>query len=225
MILIHENLSREAEYSANSLERVYPLKVTIREENLDGLLIPIPEFDGFLDSPKKLKEKFSWAKKKAVMILTGRDLYGWRKNKDEDWVFGNNEDGFNIISTARLKKEDSSPSSQLEVPFEKYIRRLESIVIHEVGHDLIGPQSKHFVDTYLINARGKSQDLGEHCPNNRCVMYQSIDIKSPSPEIEYMMIGKEKRFDGGLDEALEIMYNNWFCDLCRSAIKMDERYL
>lgn len=229
MIIFHENMELEAKRVAKSLKDVYDVPVKNSFQSLDGLLVPIPDFNGYSGkSLKKLKARLPEVEKKAALILTKRDLYWETNNQEEDWVWGCGEDGTSIslISVARLRGKDSKPSDKLKVPLSQYLSRLESIAIHEVGHDFLDQQAKHFVDTKGVNARtGYIEELGVHCPDNKCVMYQSIDIKSPPPEEYYMLFGNAKRYDGGLDDALKIMHPDWFCELCKRELKTPEKYL
>lgn len=225
MILVHENLPEEAAKIAEALKEVYGINSEVLEKDFEGVFKPIPEFDGYLCSLRNFRKILSIPNGKAILAVTPRDLYAEDESKDDDWVFGSCLPiaNISIASTARMKREDSEPSKTLEIPKELYYKRLLTLAIHEIGHDVV--QAGHFQPVYYVNARtGHDLRLGPHCTDPRCAMYEIIDIKAPNPEDEYMLLGDEKRFDAGLDDVIERMHPDWFCDRCKGSIIVNGKY-
>ena len=225
MKLIHENLLIEAFEIAQALKKVYGIDSEIIEKDFKGVFKPLPEFDGYLCDLRNFREKLNIPNGKAVFAMTSRDLYAEDESKDDDWVFGSclRIENISIASTARLKRFNSEPSGTLKVPYKLYLKRLLTLAIHEIGHDVV--QAEHFQPAYYVNAEtGHELRLGPHCTDPGCVMYEIIDIRAPKPEVEYMLLGKEKRFDAGLDDVIERMHPDWFCDKCKTSVVVDERY-
>jgi len=55
-------------------------------------------------------------------------------------------------------------------------------------------------------------------------MYEVVDIKTPPRKEGYLLIGKQKRYDAGLDDHIERLGRDIFCDDCRKAIIISEKY-
>ena len=116
-----------------------------------------------------------------------------------------------VVSTARLKGKES-------VSQEHYLRRVELIAVHEVGHDLI--QASHYRNTTWVNTgTGYRFSLGPHCTDNQCGMYEIVDIKAPPASEGYLRLGRERRYDAGLDDVLERMHPDFLCGRCSSSIE------
>lgn len=232
MIILHENMQEEAENTANVLKQIYGLESKLMNENLDRLFkeLVIPEFNGYSPGNWNIIN-YANSLGKAVLILTPRDLYADNKSKEDDWVFGSmwtpeslkREQCVGIVSSARMKRDDNQASSEIQVPKPLYLKRLATTGVHEIGHDVVN--SPHLKQAALVNAQtGYSLPLGPHCDDNGCVMYEIIDIKTPSKEDSYLLLGDEKRFDAGLDELIARMHPNWLCDRCRQHIVIDDKY-
>jgi predicted Zn-dependent protease len=232
MLILHEDMPSEARGVAEAVEKAYGIPSTIIAKHLDNVFIPIEKFHGYFPfSFSMLRFCESMAKGKYTMILTPRDLYAGDESQDDDWVLGGTCSGksngidshVGIVSGARMKREDSKPSSNLTVPLEKYSKRLQTTAVHEIGHDVV--RSPHLVEAKLVNSRsGHELELGKHCTDNKCLMYEVIDIKTPKPEDSYLLLGNEKRFDAGLDEAIARMYPDFFCKRCRDSLVIDDKY-
>ncbi len=83
MLILHENLDSEAEIVAKTLKDVYHIPVNVSSKNLEGLLVPNFNLNGYSgQSLEKLKEKYPEVNEKAALILTPRDLY-WEDNENE----------------------------------------------------------------------------------------------------------------------------------------------
>jgi predicted Zn-dependent protease len=224
MIILHENLRDEAFHTAKAVHRCYNIPLKIMNADLSEIFKPIPQFNGYLESVDSLYDMLTVNfPNDAVMVLTGRDLYTGDKSRDDEWIFGYSIGDFQIVSTASMKCEDNSPSDTLEVPLERFLKRFTSMAIHELGHSLV--KAEHYKPTSWVNINnGLIQPLGKHCTDNTCVMYEVIDIKTPPRTEGYLLLGDEKRFDAGLDEHIERMRKDWFCDDCRNAITITDKY-
>lgn len=227
MRILHEGLPEEASVVAQALKDVFGIETDISEDSFDGVFAPIPEFDGFDYSYYEVISAISSrginASKQAVLVLTPRDLYMDKQSKDDDWIFGYAIRGLSLVTNARMKRYDNSPSDSLEVPPELYHKRIAVLAVHEVGHD-VAKAPHHKFASWVNSKTGHSLNLGPHCTDNGCAMYEIVDIKAPPESEGYMLLGEEKRYDAGLDDVLERLKPGWFCGQCRSAIRIDEKY-
>ena len=223
-------MQEESEETARALKEVYGLESKLIDGNLKGLLPAIPEFNGYAPLSWKLIETVG-SFGDAVLILTPRDLYADNKSKEDDWVFGSayngnelgKELGVSIVSNARMKRKDNQPSWIIEVPKPLYLKRISTTGVHEMGHDVV--KSAHLKEAKLVNAKTRYElPLGPHCDDNRCVMYEIIDITAPLKEESYLLLGDEKRFDAGLDETIARMHPNWLCQRCKQSVVIDGKY-
>lgn len=224
MRIFHESTPEEAEFISNELYKAYKINNEIINVDLGDFFVPSPSFAGFkFDYDKFTKSpKFSWNKK--CLILTQRDLYAQFNSQEDDWVFGCCYYGaFMTASGARMKGNGNAPLNHLEVPKEKYLARLSALSIHEVGHGAVN--ARHFQEATWVNAKtGYKLPLGPHCTDNRCVMYEIIDIRAPQKAEGFMQLGSVIKTDAGLDEVLDRIYPNLFCDKCKTSISVDESY-
>lgn len=209
MLIVHEGLEREAKRIRRELLRVFDIPVEIEELDLEGVFPSVKK--GFFWSPSA---RFLMQDSRARLILTSRDLY-WSENPSEDdWVFGVSylPSAVCSVSTARLEQNRRG-----------YLDRLCSIAVHEAGHSVV--RGRHLRNAYYVNAQsGKKFFMGPHCHDSRCVLYPSIDMRAPSSDESYLRFGKDKRFDGGLDELVKRRYPDWFCKKCKDSVVLDERY-
>lgn len=85
----------------------------------------------------------------------------------------------------------------MKISKSKYKKRLEFIVVHELGHYLVKNQ-RHYKNAIYQNLETKHKvNMGMHCPNNKCVMFRILDLKS-------------------LDKNIKTNYKNFFCVKCLS---------
>lgn len=224
MIILHENLGYEASKIAEAIKKVYGINSEIKDVNLDGVFKPIPEFDGYWHSSKNITDTTDDNfKGKAILLITDRNLYFGNKSKEDDWIFGYCSGNLSVISVARMKRPDSRPSNILKIPTNLYLKRITALALHEIGHDVV--KAKHFKPAIWVNAiTGHTLHLGQHCTDNNCVMYEIVDIKAPPKEEGYMQLGNEKHYDAGLDDVLERINPDWFCQRCLASIHIDDRY-
>lgn len=213
MIILHDNLPIESIRISNTLTNVYGFENEIIDIKLSKFFIPIEH--GFLfDFSRKFRYN------KNVLVVTQRDLYADDKS-EENWVFGTTDENIAIVSTTRLKRNDGKKSNRLCVNKEKYLRRLEYIAVHEIGHSVV--KSNKFEETTCVNAEtGNALECGPHCPNNNCAMYLSIDIESSDKE--YTIVGGIRKYDAGIDYILDRIQDNWLCDSCQGHVKLGKRY-
>ncbi len=223
MIIVHEGLAKEAERVAQRVREVYGFDSNLADRDLSPAFARIPEFDGFWSSDYQLKNFLVDYDSKKVLVITPRDIYANNVSQNDDWIFGYCSENLKLASTARMKRFDNKPSATLVVPEEQYLKRLEMLAIHEIGHDAV--KAPHFQLAVWVNEQiGHELWLGYHCTDNTCVMYEIVDIKAPPKEEGYMRLGTEKRYDAGLDDALERLNPQWFCDRCKQSIIIDESY-
>ena len=216
MIIIHENLESEARIIAQKIKEVLGFPIQISKFNLSEILIPIEEFQGYL-IPNKETMHHSLDSNKRFLLLTEKDIYYAKNSKEDDWIFAYEYDELNetpiIISTARLKQN----------PVANFQKRLEMLAIHEIGHDVV--KGKHLQEAFWVNQQtGYRLKLGLHCPDNSCVLYEMTDIKTPTPEIGYLEIGGEPRYDSGMDEIIERLQLQFFCGTCTKALVIHSSY-
>ena len=222
MLIIHENLSREAQALDEKIGKVFGFGNTVREVDLRKEFRRMQGTPGFCHYPSGIQEEVPEMCSKKVMLLTGRDLYAGNSEQD-DWIFGFHAGNLMVVSSARMKGPDNKPRDRLEVPEELYLARVVFIGIHEIGHDVV--KARHYLPAVWINATTSHRlEMGPHCTDNSCVMYEVVDIVAPPSEEGYMLLGDKKKFDTGIDEHLKIMRPDYFCELCKPTIEISEAY-
>ncbi len=221
MLIVHENMPREAEYVAQLLQEVYGFASALRNQDLEGIFVPAALFPGHMGSSVQLKDELLTVPDQKVMVLTPRDIYAGIGSQDDDWIFGYCSGDLTLAATARMKRKDNQPSATVEVPTELYLKRVGALAVHEVGHDV--DKAPHFrLATWVNDRTGHELRLGPHCTDNRCVMYEIVDIRAP-PE-GHMRLGDKKCYDAGLDDVIERMHIGWFCPQCKDHIHVPEEY-
>lgn len=221
-------------YLAGELEKLFSLPVRVVNGNLESIAKSTPSRSGiFIPRQKELEEIFPDVATIPTIVLTERDLFDIDPECEQpSWLYGDVNGNVQTTSTRRIRTWDGSPSEEIEVPEDFYLKRILSTVIHEMGHDIV--KGKHFKEALSVNAKtGEEYPLGPHCDDPRCVMYEVIAIRSPDPEDSYMILREElpdgsvrdeKRFDAGNDDQLERMHEDWFCKRCREAIEIGDNY-
>ena len=128
-----------------------------------------------------------------------------------------------VASTARMKRPDNKPSDIVAVSEDLYMKRLEILAVHEVGHNVC--RAPHYQQAKWVNTKkGHEQQLGPHCTDNGCVMYEVVDIKTPPAEEGHLLLGIEKKYDAGLDDVISRLHPTWFCGQCLPHISIDESF-
>ncbi len=217
MIILNENLPREAFGIAKVIKEVYGLGSEIIDGDFKDDFEPIPKFGGYRTSWLGISLKPFQGK--AVLALTQRDLYVSDESQDDDWIFGYSGGNLSVVSTARLRGDTSKPTQAIRVLSELYLRRLNVMAVHEIGHSVV--KGKHFQDaTWVSIQNNRRLPLGLHCTDNTCAMYEVVDLKAPHPGEGYMQLGREKKFDAGLDDLIERMNPQYLCGECRNSIKL-----
>lgn len=223
MIIVHESLTKEAERIAHRFREVYGFDSNLVEMDLTSAFTPVTRFEGFWHFNENIEKFLVEYGGKAVQVLTPRDIYVNDASQNDDWIFGYCLGKLTVCSTARMKRGDNKPSATLEVSEELYLKRLEILAVHEIGHDVV--TAPHFkMATWVNSQTGHELGLGPHCTDNTCVMYEVVDIKAPLREEGYMRLGAQKKYDAGLDDVLGRMNPKWFCDICRPSIKIGKSY-
>lgn|SRR3989338_3093902 len=224
MIIVHEGMPEEASKIGDALKIAYGFDSVAISRDIQSAFISLPEFCGFWGSSSELESELREYAPKKVLVLTARDIYFDNVSKSDDWVLGYNTGNLSVVSTARLKRYDGEPSDVLQVPKDRYIKRLQAMAIHEIGHDVI--KSPKFKIATWVNAQtGHTLWLGPHCTDNTCVMYEIVDIRAPNNNEGYMLLGEEKKFDAGLDDVLGRINPDWLCGECRSHTRIDDSYI
>ncbi len=214
MIIVHENLEREALSVARTLEEAFGVNARVIPSSLENVFLEFPEVGGYHTSDHRvigfLRDVEGIGQKEYAMILTLRDIFSGNQ-KEDDWIIACVLGRFSVVSTARLNAE--AP--------ELYLARINHMAVHEVGHNAV--RAGHFLTAYWVNSEtGHQQSLGPHCDDNRCVMYEVVDLKAPKPEEGYLLLGNERRYDAGLDDMLARRYPDWFCSPCRESLALPE---
>jgi hypothetical protein len=224
MILLHEEMPEEAAHLKDLVEHVFGIPVLVRSDNLDRFFVPLPKVQGYFYLPRRqlLLQHFPAT---AVLVLTPRDLYGGDRSKDDEWVFGANAYSayHSAVATARLMGPDNAPRTSLAIDASLYLRRLSLLTIHELAHDLV--KAPHFQNAFWVNVRnGTSMELGNHCVDHSCAMYEIVDITAPPKDEGYLKLGNDCFYDAGLDEHLQRLHDDWFCQQCRDHIVIVDEY-
>jgi hypothetical protein len=224
MILLHEQMPDDAAHLKHLIEQVFEIPVVVLSDDLDRFFVPLAKVNGYFYVPKKqlLLQEFAMG---AVALLTPRDLYVGDQSKDDEWVFGANTNGaYHIaVSTARLMGPDNAPRTSLAIDRELYLRRLSLLTIHELAHDLV--KGSHLQNAFWVNARnGTSIELGHHCLDHSCVLYEVVDVTAPPKDEGYLQLGSDCFYDAGLDEHLGRLRHDWFCPQCRDHIEIVHEY-
>ena len=197
MIIIHENLPREAERVALRVKEVFGFDNEIISKDLTGAFVPAPNTNGFYSPSNRIQEILSEPKKK-ILIVTSKDLYASGDGKNLDWILGYNWRNIHLTSTARMKGFNNELVATPKVSRERYVLGVETAVLHEIGHSLI--QAQHFREaSKVINPAGYELALGAHCDDKTCVMHESIDLDILRPDL--------------------------LCGRCKSSIKSGDSYI
>jgi len=240
MIILNEHLGQEADEVADKLNETYGFSPWIdckTHDFFDKFLTcvqrPTDLPKGILSTSLELRRKLKdeYGKDKKVLVLTQRDIFDSDNPNhvdfDEDWLFSFSFGKLSMISTARLKRPDNKPSNELQVSEDLYMKRLQALAVGEIGLGFIHNPA-HFKDAIWVNTtKGNRLKLGPSCTNNSCAMYGVVDIKAPHADEGYMLLGKEKRYDAGLDNLLERLGDrpDWLCKRCRDSVKVGKEYL
>ena len=223
MIIVHEDLPDLADEVAETLRNVYGFPTDIFNRNLEGVFTPTKKWKGYLTANSELTTALPEFKDKAILVLIDRDLYLHEDQQEDNWILGYSCGRISAVSIARLKRSDREPSDTLEITHDKFLKRVNHIAIHEIGHDAV--QGDHHELAVFVNAKTNyKMRLGNHCPDSHCVMYEIIDVIKPDETKEYMLIGDKKITDAGLDVVLENAYPDWFCSSCKDSITLDAKY-
>jgi predicted Zn-dependent protease len=223
MILVHNEMNEEAEHLRHSIESVFGIAVRPVTGDTDNFLWPMPEWEGFSALPNipRLDQTFP---RTAVLLLTSRDIFANTNSIDDDWLFGINLGSCITVATARIQGPDARPRFTRSVDKKVYLRRLSLVAMHEVGHELLKTAPHHQETAWINGNTGDRLDLGPHCDDNTCAMYQSVDISAPHPSEGYVEMGERRLFDAGLDDHLTRLRTEWFCTRCSDYLEIPDPY-
>ena len=222
MLIIHENMQKEAEHIAETLRDVYGFESKLSNKNLKKVFQPLPEFNGYWESFSSFLDYLK-NEKRSVFVLTPRDMFFDNVSKEDDWAFGYSGGKLSVLASARLKRPDNKPSDVLCIPEKQYFKRLDQMAVHEVGHDVV--HAKHMEQAIWVSTKNNHKmPLGPHCTDPSCVMYEVVDIKAPPKEEGYMLLGIKKIYNAGLDEIIEKNYPDRFCKKCKKGIIIPDYY-
>ena len=219
-------MEREAKYASEVIKSVYTLDAKIILDELESLWIQIDNTGKYCACLSTIypyiQDKYS---NQCILLLSNRDFISindWPDIDLGDWLFGFSapEKNIAVVSGLRLKGNTSDIRTESEISEELYKRRFQFIVVHELGHIVI--EQSHYKEALWKDViTGKALPLGDHCDNNACAMYQTIDVKTPDPRDEYLILRKdnkgENKYDSGLDDVLDRMQKagyNWLCSRC-----------
>lgn len=140
--------------------------------------------------------------REKVLLLMEEELI--MDDDEDDWVFGYAIKNRVVISVYKLKSRSK----------KKYYDRLLALAIHELGHTRADPA--HYRVAYWVNAKtNHKQWLGKHCTDNKCIMYEIVDLTPPCKNDGYLKLGRKKYYDAGLDNLIARRYKDWFCKKCK----------
>jgi hypothetical protein len=214
MMIIHENLPMEATSVAKALYNAYKIDSRIANHGMGNALTKIEGFDGYRPTPLGSDVVKKLAPSGDAFLITPKDMYFDDKSQKEGWVFGGDIGGVFMVSTARLKGQDNAPRTELDVPVEQYLGRLNLLSVHELGHSKV--KAPHMKPAVYVSNEGYRLPLGPHCDDNSCAMYEVIDVKAPNDG--FLELGGEKKFDAGVDDMLDRLYPDWLCERCRNSV-------
>lgn len=217
MIIHHESLPQEAQHVADVLRQVYEMKSFISATDFkpfyyqrkltDGEGTFLHDFDFAKTVGARKVDGQSIAEHR--FLLLDKDIYVPRRSTTvEDWAFGYAYPGswLTVFSVARLRGGHE----------KRYLDRIARLAVHEIGHERV--RSNHFKPAIFCKTDfdgnvTQTMELGEHCTDSRCAMYEVIDVQ-PKPN-EFMLLGEEKRHDAYIDVLLDQgNYPTWLCGDC-----------
>ncbi|MEK6821017.1 MAG: hypothetical protein AABY11_01285 [archaeon] len=220
----HEGALEEALFVQQKLA-AFGVKSAVREINLNEVYRSSPSFTGSIRKPKEdhvrvIGDHFS-------LVITSRDVYA-NENPDS-WVFGycmmdvskdvhDQKKPLFVVCTRRLKGMDSEPLTVRTISNEEYLERVLAIALHEVAH--VAVSGTYLKPTSWVGDNGFVQELGPHCTDHRCLLYEIVGISNPTDG--WMKIGDTLTQDAGLAPLLERRYLEYFCPRCLPQVK---RYL
>lgn len=237
MIIIHENAPFEAKLVAKEAKKHFGIETGLVEGKVNELFFKIKNFSGesYMINPLTV-DHLKRTLGAAFMVLTPRDLYNLDSSQGDDWILGGQYGLASIVSLARMKTQTGVPSEGICIDLEKYSRRVSLLCLHEIAHDLINANKpSHLKDAYWVNAAtGYRQRLGMHCLDNRCLVYETVDVVTPTAEQGWLLFEDEedskkgtsvKRFDAGIDDNAQRLYPELFCERCRAVSRVPAEYL
>lgn len=209
LLIVHERLHDEAVHVQNVLNA---LGVTSRivERSLEDAYGKGKNVSGFLRKSEQFHQKAVGAKR--AVVLTARDVFA--SEHADSWVFGYNRGELFFVAAARLKGKTALPQEAVTIPRQQYLDRIAFVVLHEIAHAAV--TSRHLKEAVWMG-QGFQQKLGKHCTDSQCTLYEIVDLKTPTDG--YMLLGREQRFDVGLDGLMARRHKAYFCKTCLPHVK------
>jgi predicted Zn-dependent protease len=218
MIIVHESQPVAAAHIKTVLKRTFHVPVQLTEQCVPEVFTATP--NGHLYSAERA-EQFFHARfpDAAVLLVTGRNIFLSSDIKD-DFAIGFSHGTHAVVSTARLRRGISYTK---HVSREQYLRRLAKVAVHEIGHGVV--DGNHLQETTWVDMHASYRlDMGWHCADNTCVMYEFTDVQAPPVSAGHLLVGRTKRYDSGLDDQLRRMRSDWFCTDCKASINVTAPY-
>lgn len=195
LLIVHEHLHDEAVHVQQIL-KTFGVQSTIVERDLSSTFIPRVN-GGFLR--KSESDHKQTIRSSRAVVLTSRGVFA--NDHPDSWVFGYNRGELFVVATERLKDKS-------------YLDRITFVVLHEIAHEAV--KSRHLKEAVWMG-QGFQQKLGKHCTDPKCTLYEIVDLKTPTDG--YMLLGREQRFDVGLDGLMQRRYKDYFCKRCLPKVK------
>jgi hypothetical protein len=215
MLIIHEALEKEARHVYECMQSAYGLAPAIKLGGFSSLFSKVPIVDLYVLRKDLKKELVEHTTKEAAILLTERELWV----DANTWTLGCSQEDVSILSVRRLRRHDDAPSLIQYEDDGTYLSRIGFLAVHLVGHHAI--KGDHLKETYWVDAKtGEKSPLGPHCRDSTCAMYETLTVPYTPEEAGWIEIGGEKMHDVGIDTIVKNLWNDWFCDSCRKAIKI-----
>jgi hypothetical protein len=196
LLIVHEHLLTEAQHIQQVL-KTFGVASTIVERSLDDAYSKGKTVSGFLRKSQQFHQKAVGSNR--AVVLTQRDVFA--SEHADSWVFGYNRGEMFVAVTARLQGK-------------AYLDRIAFVVLHEIAHEAV--KSRHLKEAVWMG-QGFQQKLGKHCTDSKCSLYEIVDLKEPTDG--YLLLGREQRFDAGLDGLMKRRYKEFFCKKCLPYVK------
>ena len=192
-IYYEPGLENEATVASESVAKVFLTNCKILEKDRGQLLRYNKLVNGY--------ELRGLENQVPSLTLTTKDLFmTGSTSRDDDYFYG-----FSYysawVSVCRLWSINDQPEAEIKVKKQTFVRRLDHVLIHELGHIFVRNQ-EHYEPYIITNEKtGHKTDTGEHCLDKRCVMSQFEDLVM-------------------LETHINDRYPGYFCERCRSSIRV-----
>lgn len=218
MIILHENSLEEAVFVQKRMGE-FGVACEIRAIDLSNMYRSSDKFPGFVR--KSREDHVKILGEKTVIVITSRDVHA--SDNDDSWVFGycmmdltkrpdEAQTPLFVVCTFRMKDQSLHADSRLNAA---YFECVFGVAIHEIAHVAVTEQS--LKPAYWVGKNGFVQELGLHCVDRRCMLYQSVDLHDPTDGV--LRIGEIDTTDAGLLSLIARRYPSYFCPTCLPQVK------